>query len=466
MIFISFLSFSYDGNIKINGSLLEVESVSDLIACEYPEFGIRLPFPLTSSVNLSNNKFFIADPFSVLFIQSDFNSWLSSMLFQSFDLEGLNPKEVSDELHDQLRNGVDIRLGFNADYLKLSKKFIKSNDSFAFKIVLKSCSNGALHIPGDAFNLIFSYDDGLQKGNVIDFNDFYGNALISTDLMFGFGKKIKKKLQIKQNYFDLSYGISIGYKMGHIMMNADMSEGYLIYNNDNILNLYSNLTIKSAGINVDENLNINIASEIADMINGHGFFLSGGLTLFSEKLSFSLECNDLGALFWRSNTNSINTIFKKDSITILSLIENGDTDFYNFSKDSDMPINQLLNSYLNLKISLYNKLNKSKQYTKLNKLSNARAISFGYKQPLTVSFNNTYKPDFSLFFENEFFGGNMPFGIGWKLHALNQAGSFMQLRQVVTKGIAFTLGYEAQADPIFRWGKGCAISLSTNIYLE
>lgn len=457
---------SYNGNPLISGSILDINYhfSSNLPLAIQPSFGIRLPFPLTTKVNISNSKFIVNDPLSVFFLKGDYSSWIGSMLNSSFDLDNLSPKEISDKLSKELNGGVEINLGITADYCKIGKSYYKNNKNSGFLFGINSNSFGVLNIPGDAFALIFSYNDGLQKGNIIDFRSLYGEFQFSTDLLFGYGRELSPVLNIRGNQFKLFWAISAAYKLGHYMIETKMEDGYIVYDENNVLKIHSDLNINSVGLKFDENMNIKFSSDISNIINGQGIGFSADFSMAGKKLLLSLGLNDFGFMFWNSNIQNTRVSFSKDSATIIGLLEDNDTVSAEFLELNN--IKQILKGSINLKASFYSSKKTKSGKVNLNKVSNARALTFNYLQPIVGGFIQDYNPEFSMIFENEFFDGIMPVKIGWSLNTSGQYGSLIQIRQVVTRGISFTLSYCANNDPIFRWGKGGEISLSSNIYFD
>lgn len=451
-------------NALIYGALLDLDySQASLISlAQNPSLGIRLPFPLTTTMSLSNSKFKLKDPLSVLYLKGNLSSWLASLLNNSFDLEGLTPKDVSKTLSKELKGGVDIDIEFTADYIKIAKNLNKKNQNCGIVFGIQSKSIANIHLPGDAFALFFSYEDGLQKGNAIDFKSLYGEFVASTDFYLGFGKKLKKISNMSKRGTEFLWGISAVYKLGHYMLETEMDDGLIVYNNDNVMDIYSNMKIKTAGINLRNDL----SASINNIINGHGFGISTDFSIITKRLALSLGIKDIGAIFWNSNLNQINVSFSKDSVTIISLIEDDIEKALTISNDEKEILTQPLRAEINFNFTLYS--DKKKKNAKLNlcKISNARAFAFTYKQPLIGGVALDYNPMFLMAFENEFFNGVLPVKIEWAVKTDKQYSSFIQLRQVVTKGLSFSLGYEAINDGLFRWNKGCKVSLSSNIYFD
>ncbi len=464
----SFCEERRGGNPLISGSILDINysNPSFLPLSNTPSLGVRLPFPLTTTLSLSNSKFIVNDPTEFLYLKGNYSSLISGMLQNSFELNGLSPKEVSQKLTDELRDGVDIDIEFNADYLKIGKSFNNKSTYKGFMIGLKSNTSAELHVPGDAFSLLFSYEEGLQKGNVIDFSSLDGLFQFSTDLFLGYGKELHSNIKIGKRKFRLAAGTSIAYRMGHLMMYVDMQDGYIVYNNENVLNIHSNLRIKSAGIRFDNDMNIVIGSGISEYVNGHGFNLSGDICLYSDKLFLSLGLSDLGLVIWNNDLYTLDASFSKDSVTLLGLMEDGAGDSIVKHGEYSENYKHLSKSSFSLNVSFYSDKKNVHIPVDLKKISNARALTMHYLQPIIGGILPDYSPTFSFIVENEFFNGIMPFKVGWAIKTNGESSSFMQLRQVVTKGLSFTASYCAREDPFFRWNKGCEIAISSNIYFD
>lgn len=458
----------FEGAPNISGSILGVSSLTPslLSVSDNPSLGIQLPFPLTTSLSFSNSKFMICDPNTLIYLNGDIYSWIGGMLQKSFKLNGLSPKEVSNTLSKELESGVNVNFKMNAQYLKIGKNFYFKNRGSGFLLSLITMSQGEVHIPGDAFSLIFSYEEGLQKGNVIDFKKLYGSFDVTSDISLRYGCQLKPVLTILNRKVHIAWGINANYKIGHLMMEAKMEDGYIVYDESNVMKIHANMDFKSAGIKVEDGVALSLQTDSKHIVNGHGFSGAVDISLFTDNSFFSLGLSNLGAVFWNSDLHHSSLLFVKDSITILDIVENGVENSFTSKKIEENYFKQVLESFLYVKSSFtssgYGKFDKRR----MEKLSSARAFSIVYKQPLIHKEAYKRSPVFGLVFENEFFNGILPIQIGWSFSNLDNNSSFFQLKQVVTRGLSFTLNYSANNDMLFRWGKGGEISVLSNIYFD
>lgn len=458
----------FEGAPIISGSIIEISNITPslLSVSENPSLGIQLPFPLTTSLSFSNSKLIICDPNTLIYLNGDIYGWIGGMLQKSFNLDGLSPKDVSKTLSQELEGGIDANIRMKAQYLKVGKQFYLKHRGAGFLLSLMTVSQGAVHIPGDAFSLIFSYEDGLQKGNVIDFNKLYGSFDVTSDISLRYGRQLRTNFKMFKKKTQLTWGIDLCYKLGHLMMEAKMEDGYIIYDENNVMKIHASMDIKSAGIKVDDGVGLSLHADSKHLINGHG--LSGALdfSAFTENAFFSIGVSNIGAIFWNSNLHHSSLSFIKDSVTIIDIAENGLENSFTSQKLENDYFKQILKSFLFLKCSFsssnYGRLDKRA----IEKISSTRAFSIIYKQPLTYREGYKRIPIFALVLENEFFNGFLPIQIGWSFANSDNNTSFFQLKQVVTKGLSFTFNYSANNDMLFRWGKGGEVSVLSNIYFD
>lgn len=453
-------------NPNVSGSILALEYKNPALIsmANEPYGGVKLLFPVSASFRLSNSKFVFADPISLLLLTDNLNGWLANMLLQSFALDGLSPKEVSVKLAEKLGDGLDLYAGLSAEYLRVGRQIHKSEHTSAILVSLSSYSSGVVHVPGEAFMLLFSEDEGLQKGNVIDFDKLYGAVKIVSQLKFSFGKTLKKGLEIRGMPVNLCWGVSGSYDMGHFMFELDMQDGFIHYDDNNVLTVYSDVKLKGAGLKLNDDMGFELRSGVGDLINGHGFSLGGSLSAYTKKFFLSLGLSDLGLMAWSDNVYTQGIEFSKDSISLSTLLSDTGSTELSVETEKGASVLDIGVAGFNLDFGFFS--NNGNHIKALKYLSHGRAISFGFTQPFLSDYNENRRPVYNVVVQNEFIKGTLPLTLGWLLRDSNYYSSMFELRQVVTRGLSFSFRYIAQNSPVFHWKKGCEISVSSNFYFD
>ncbi len=452
--------FIYNPN--ISGSILNVGNPEPALLplVKTPLNGVTIPLPLSGTFEFSNSQFTLYNPIAFVVYRKNLGTLVSHLLNSSFDIEGLPPEGVSQVLSERLEGGADFTFDADYTYFQYAKKYHPMMNKSGFSVQLKSYSNASLHIPGDAFKLVFSNTDGLQKGNEISLSSLESEISVISDLSVSYGRKIFKTIPLFRREFDFSWGVTGAYKMGHMMFHLETDDATISYSEDNVMSIKSDFRVTSAGVKINDQMQFVPTFRNDGVINGHGASFSGGVAFSRKNILFSLGVNDLGFMAWNSDMNNQNISFSEDSLFIMDL-QNGSSGKVTVDQSSGKEVSSLETS-MTFKVSLYQEL-KSVHNDILKNVSYARAVSLGILQPFTEDYLGNRSPHFFLSLENETFRGSVPIRVGWEYQNEHNHSSFLELEQVANS-LTVSFWYRARNDLLFRPTKGGEIGISSHVY--
>lgn len=453
-------SRGYLYNPRIAGSILN-SSITEPALIPFsaePHRGMTIPLPLSGTFELSNDQFTMFNPITLFFYRKNPGTLLSHLLCSSFGISGLPPEAVSQVLSEKLEDGMTFT--FDADYtfMHLAKRLSEPEFSKGFAVQLKSYSSATMHVPGDAFQMVFSQSDGLQQGNTLTLDEFESEMRVLSELSGSYGREIPRKLSLFEKPFTLSWGVTGAYKMGHMLFRIETENAEIVYKEDNTMSIDGNAKIISAGIAINDNGQF-ITAFRDGVFNGHGLGISAGTALSFERLLLSVSVNNLGFMAWNSSTQNQELSFCDDSLYL--------TDFQNDSLFSVNYTSSAENvvfaekSFSSVKVSYFSRSNAEKK--PIEKLSSARAASLGYIQPFYADSQNRKRPLFFGVFENEFLNRRVPARIGWEYQSKQNYASFLEVEQVL-KSLTVSFWYRAHCDALFRASKGGEVGIRTRIF--
>ncbi len=448
----------------ISGSILNT-SISEpaLIPLSVePYNGVIIPLPVSGTFELSNSKFNLYNPLSFLFYRKNMGTLISHLLCSSFNIEGLPPEAVSAVLSEQLKDGVDFSFMTEYTYFQLAKKRdpLLKKSGFSFRV--QSNSEATLHIPGDAFKIVFSNQEGMQEGNKLSLSSLESQIMVTTDFSFAYGTKSNKQFQLFNRDCKLSFGVTGDYKMGHMMLKLQTENAELNYGENNVLSLDSKFHISSAGIKISDDLKFVSTYGEDGVINGHGIGLGGGLAIQSGNSLFSASLNELGFMAWNSTSHNQDISLCDDSLFIMDLQNNPTGTIEIGQNNSTKTVVNSLQTELALKYSYFKGADSSASDF-MKKLSYARACNIGYIQRFIKNSSGDRKPDFFISLENELYRGTLPIRVGWQYQNVHNHSSFIELEQV-SKSLTVSFWYRAHCDMLFRATKGGEIGIRTHVY--
>ncbi len=451
-------------NPYISGSILNtaITEPSLIPLSAGPYNGVIIPLPLSGTFEFSNSEFNLYNPLSFLFARKNVGTLISRLLTSSFDIEGLPPEQVSSVLSERLKHGVSFSFLTDYTYFQLAKKRdpLRKKSGFSFRV--KSNSEATLHIPGDAFKVIFSNQEGMQKGNRLSLASFHSEVNVTTDLSFAYGKKNRKRFQLFNKDCRLSYGVTGAYKVGHMMFKLETENAELVYGDNNVLSLNSKFNIACAGIRITDNLQFIPTYSETGVVNGHGVGVAGGLTISSARSLLSLSINELGFMTWNSTDHNQDISISDDSLFIMDFQDNPTACVEIGKNNTESNSTNSLKTELTLKYSYFKKLDLASSEL-MKKLSYARACNIGYIQQFVKNSSGKRLPNFFLSLENELFKGTLPIRAGWQFQSEQNHSSFIELEQV-SKTLTVSFWYRAHCDMLFRPTKGGEVGIRTHVY--
>ncbi len=448
-------------NPNITGSILNV-AISEPALLPFatgPSTGMIVPLPISGTFELSNSEFTLYNPIVYLIYKDDIGSLMSQLLYSSFNIEGLPASRVSAVLSERLSQGVDFNCDADYTYFQYAGKDSREINQRGFAVRVKSYTTSSLHIPGDAFKLIFSNTEGLQKGNSISLSSLESDISVISDISLSFGMKTRREFTPFKETFAFSWGVTSTYKLGHMMLHLESDNAEINYSENNIMSVDSRFKVSSVGMKINDNSQFETTLKDDGAINGHGAGFSGGVSFASDKLLFAFNLNNLGFMSWNSTINNQNIQIHDDSLFVLDL----ETQLISSGDESNELLLYPLNSSMSMKISYYQKL-KNQGNRFMRNISQARAISLGYLQPFKKNVQNKRAPHFFLSLENEMFNGNFPVRVGWDYQNQQNYSSFVELQQV-GDGVTISLWYRAQGDMLFRSAKGGEIGITSQVFI-
>ncbi|NLD94218.1 MAG: hypothetical protein GX639_16295 [Fibrobacter sp.] len=425
-----------------------------------------LYFPLLNiSAGVQSDKLALT-PFNQYVLDSiqDYAKLFSRILRKSFNIDGLNETEVSDKLTDEFKNGVRVLTGMKLHIVNLSLQ------RFAFDITTHFDED--LHLPGAPFLILFSREKGLLRGNTLKFDDFCQSLILATDFSLRYGFPVSMDfLKRMFGFKNASAGIGVKYVLGHSLLMAKTERGVITYRTDsNSIDVSSDIHVYTAGMGFRGNWDYNGFKFPA---SGHGGGIDLGGILYDKHGSFSLQIQNLGALFWGNNVHDVTYKIRKNDFTVYDLItaiddaggtwDSASTRIFNrnvgeYFPDSDDVLKESKTIVTALPAVFSAAYLRSwdffdNDHKKMHKLSQYVNVGVEYSQGLMKSPGSSFVPRFRLYGENGFLNGYVPLQIG--LVAGGREGFASEASMAVhTNPFHFGLQYRAIGTPYFAPKRG------------
>jgi len=348
-----------------------------------------------------------------------------------------------------------------------------------------------VHIPGGPLLLLFSDDQGLLRGNKLDFSDFRQEGIWATDVTFSVGLPVT--IPALQEFFKLRYGaggISVKYIMGHAYMSAKTLSGSVTYKDDatNKIAVDGEVAVQTAGDWISGNFQISDPLKNGLPVNGHGLGLDLGGILYDDHASLSINVQNLGVIFWLNNTKKATYKINKSGLDVYDIINGFKTADYNanaagltiFNRDSNEYLSDARDSLkesdgftttlpLTVNIGYAYRWNFSESHQSavidvLSKVSSYATASGNYQQSCTKSPGYSYMPRLGLGGELGMANGYVPVRMGFILGGSEQWGSTLGLG-INAKYFEFQLAYKAVGTMWFVPQNGFEVATGMNINL-
>lgn len=398
---------SVDGNVALAG-----------VDTKYQQ-GMYLPF-FNVSAGVQSDKLAIT-PFNQYMLDSlqDCVRLFNKVIRKSFNIDGLNETQVSDKLTEEFKHGVRILTGLK---LHIANASIQR---FAFDITTHFDED--LHLPAAPFLILFSRDKGLLRGNTLKFDDFSQSSVWATDFSVRYGLPFSN--DFLKRIFGFKYsaaGVGVKYVLGHSLLMAETERGNITYSAaSNSIDVSSDIHVYTAGFGFHGNWDIDGFKFPAA---GHGGGIDLGGILYDERGAFSLQIQNLGALFWVNDVHDITYKIRKKDFTVYDLITaiddaDGSWDsarlrIFNYFPDKNDALKECKTVVTALPAVLSAAYLRSWDFfgnerQKFHLLSQYVNAGVEYSQGLTKSPGSSFVPRFKLLGENGFLKGYVPLQIGF-----------------------------------------------------
>ncbi len=423
-------------------------------------------FPLFNiSAEVQSDKLAVT-PFNQYVLDSlqGYVKLFNRVIRNSFNIDGLSETEVSDKLTDEFKNGVRILTGLKLHIANLSLQ------RFAFDITTHFDED--LHLPAAPFLILFSRDKGLLRGTTLKFDDFQQSSVWATDFSFKYGFPFSIDFLKKTFGFrNATAGIGVKYVLGHSMLMAKTERGAITYRTDsNSIDVSSDVHVYTAGMGFHGNWDNDGFKFPAA---GHGGGVDLGGILYDEHGAFSLQIQNLGAVFWGKDVYDVTYKIRKNDFTVYDLItaidDAGETwdaarlrifnrnngeyfpDSNDALKESKTVVTALPAVFSTAYLRSWDFFGKDHQ--KMHMLSQYVNAGVEYSQGLTKSPGSSFIPRFRLYGENGFLNGYVPLQIGFIAGGREGFASEASVA-VHTNPFNFGLMYRAIGTPYFAPKRG------------
>jgi outer membrane protein OmpA-like peptidoglycan-associated protein len=277
-----------------------------------PKGGLFIPLTC-AGVGVWSDKLALS-PFNkyVLDDMEQYSDLVAHILKKSFDLDGLNPDQVSDKLTEEFKGGLKVYGGARVSLLNFAW------GQFGFDITTHT--DEEMHMPEGPLFAIFSRDKGLLEGNTLDFSDFKQEGYWATDFTFHLGLPVQ--VPVLHKLFGLRYGaggLGVRYVMGHSMLKAQMDDAHLAYKTNNQLEATGTMTVQTAGLGYSGPWRKDDLTGLP--VNGHGVGIDLGGILYDKHGSLTVNVQNLGVLFWTNNLQEVKYRIQKENLDAYDIIK-------------------------------------------------------------------------------------------------------------------------------------------------
>jgi hypothetical protein len=382
------------------------------------------------------------------------------LLQERFGLSNQTPKKSSKILSEELKNGIFITSNLFLPIFSFSQN---KPDSLGWGVKIKFNIRGLTHVPGSVFLSVFSCTNGIQPGNKLEFDALSSYYETTTDFHVSLGRGIPKATLFKNSLkMNLSWGIDLIYRMGHAFIQLETREGEISFSNNNILSVNGHSIITTSDTGICENYQLNNPFKNGIAIRGNGFGMSGGLTLYNNKSSISVNLLKLGTMIWHTGVMQSDFIIEDDSLFLLDFFQGKKYQKYrnSFTK-KDRHIQSFETNFALEYSYRWNSIKTQKDSH--GNFSDYLIAYFGYYQPVITRVFTKKTPSFSTAFENGFFRGILPLQIGWTFGSYDMFTSFIQLK-IIANASTFSILYRSISDYLFRWNKGIEMGFKIHYF--
>jgi len=290
------------------------------------------------ALNLFDNNNFSSDP-NVRAKQ------LSRLLANSFNITDADNNDptgtaVSNKLTQGFKGGLKIYGGARSTLLNFT--------SGRIGVDVTTHVDEQITIPEGPLFMLFSNDQGLLKGNTLDFSNFNQQGIWATDVTFSMGLPVS--IPALQDFFGLRYGaggIGIKYIMGHSILQAQTMSGSVTYKTGtNQIGVDGEVQVQTAGDIAHGNMMFGNPVDNGLPVNGHGIGLDLGGILYDDNATMSVNFQNIGVLFWINNTKKATYKIQKNDLDFYDIVNGFKVGNYNKTQAGLAIFNRDSNEYL------------------------------------------------------------------------------------------------------------------------
>lgn len=416
----------------------------------YPAFALQLPLSMTFQV--SNSVMTLPNPVDYFMNNGSIDKWIARMLIESFDLEGLSPREVSERISSFSDHDIELWMYAELPYLKIAKK--KETPFFhGWGLNVVSFIDGYVNVPGNIFALVFSTDRGLQPGNLISFETLNACSEFVTELQSAWAQSFNISIGSRRHeiFNNAQLGFGFTQRFGHTYYSMSADTLVLDYKKRGVMNVKGDISVKSSGIS--EN------GKMSDPgINGYGIKMSAGGILQNNYFAISGSICNAGFMGWFRNLHSTSVHVGKDSVYLYDLFLKPDDTLVKVNKNIPDNIWYGLSPVLSGLVSA--KIPVNKQY---NALSTYEMFSLGcnLSSDKIGRFGRGYALSFDI--ESGIDYGKIPVRIGWTYTEGRNVSSTVSV-ELLNSQLTYDVWYRASGDWLFRAKKGVEIGFCFHVY--
>jgi hypothetical protein len=423
-----------------------------LVSAGYPTFAMQLPIPVSMTLQISNSILTLPNPVDYFLHFDKIDQWIARMLIESFQLDGLSPKEVSARISSFADNDIKLWMYVEIPYLKIAHK----NDStycngWGFNIY--SFIDGYINVPGKIFTLVFSTDKGLQPGNLISFETLSAYSEFVTEIRSAWGHAYKISINYKNRelFNRAQIGFGFAQRLGHAFYSLNADTLMLDYKKRGVMNVRGDLDIVTSGIG-------NNGSVKGLNINGYGVEVSGGAVLQNDYVSISGSLSKIGVMGWFKNKYSTNVHVARDSVYLYDLFEkNNDTLIAvknNVPENIRYGLSPVLSGLISTRIPVKERLHALSSYQLFSLGCQLSSVDIGrFGRGCALSFD----------IENGIDYGKIPLRVGWTYAQDRNVSSTISL-ELLNRYLTYDVWYRATGDLLFRARKGMEIGFCFHVF--
>jgi outer membrane protein OmpA-like peptidoglycan-associated protein len=404
---------------------------------------------------------------------------LSNLLARSFNITDADNndstgKKVSDKLTKGFKGGFKVYAGARSTLLNFTSGRIGLDVTTHF--------DEQMNMPEGPLYLLFSNDQGLLRGNTLDFSKFRQQSILATDITLSLGLPVT--IPALHDIFGLPYGaggIGVKYVMGHAMFNAKTTSGTVAYKSStNQIGVDGEVKAQVAGDFVHGDFRFDDPTKNGLPVNGHGIGVNIGGILYDDNARLSINFEDLGVLFWIKNTKEVTKKIYTDGLDFYDIVDGFKVAKYKndqailtiFDRNSGEYLSDASDTFKTASgfvttLPATANIGYSRQWNfdhknKLSMLGSYATGAINYEQSLTEYPGHSYIPRFSLGSELGTVKGHLPLRVGMVLGGAEKFASAAGFG-IDFNYFSFQFSYKAIGNVYFLPTNGMELATGLNI---